>query len=114
MSEIHEHLEHAEHTAHGGHEGHGHDPFMARVAMTMAIIAAALAVIAVMGHRTHNTVLQLQGDANRFLTEAAAYKVQSSNTFTRYQFKRNRMEEQERSITFAKLFPINPGTEGLR
>jgi len=111
MSEIEEHLEHAEHTAHGGH---GSDPFMARVGMTMALIAAVLAAVALVGHRKHNTVLQLQGDANRLLTESAAFKVESSNTFARYQAKKGRMEEQERAITFTKLFPITPGTEGLR
>src|SRR3954467_7967588 len=111
MSEIHEHLEHAEHTAHGGH---GSDPFMGRVGMTMALIAAVLAAVALFGHRKHNVVLQLQGDANRLLTESAAFKVEASNTFSRFQSKKNRMEEQDRAITFAKLFPINPGTEALR
>ena len=111
MSEIHEHLEHAEHSAHGGH---GSDPFMAKVGMTMALIAALLAAVAMFGHRAHNMVLQLQGDANRLLAEAAGYKVESSNTFGRYQSKKGRMEEQERAITFSKLFPITPGTEGLR
>ncbi len=111
MSEIEEHLEHAEHTAHGSHAP---DPFMARVGMTMALIAAVLAAVALIGHRKHNTVLQLQGDANRLLTESAAFKVESSNTFARFQAKKGRMEEQERAITFAKIFPITPGTEELR
>src|SRR5258708_3043424 len=111
MSEIHEHLEHAEHTAHAGH---GSDPFMSRVGMTMALIAAVLAAVALVGHRMHNTVLQLQGDANRLLTESAAFKVESSNTFSRYQAKKGRMEEQERAVTFTKLFPITSGTEALR
>jgi len=114
MSDIQEHLEHAEHTAHGGHGGHGSDPFMGRVAMTMAIIAAVLAAVALIGHRKHNAVLQLQGDANRLLTESAAFKVEASNTFSRFQSKKARMEEQARSITFTKLFPITPGTEALR
>ena len=111
MSDIQEHLENAEHAAHGGH---GSDPFMGRVGMTMALIAALLAAIALVGHRKHNAVLQLQGDANRLLTESAAFKVESSNTFSRYQSKKGRMEEQERAMTFVKLFPINPGTESLR
>jgi hypothetical protein len=111
MSDIQEHLEHAEHAAHGGHAA---DPFMGRVGMTMAIIAAILAAVALVGHRKHNAVLQLQGDSNRLLTESAAFKVESSNTFSRFQAKKGRIEEQERAITFTKLFPITPGTESLR
>ena len=104
MSDLHEHLEHAEHTAHGAHET---DPFMNRVGMTMALIAAALAMVALIGHRKHNSVLQLQGDANRLLTESAALKVESSNTFARYQAKKARVEEQDRAITFSKLFMLS-------
>ena len=111
MSDLHEHLEHAEHTAHGAHET---DPFMNRVGMTMALIAAALAMVALIGHRKHNSVLQLQGDSNRLLTESAALKVESSNTFARYQAKKARIEEQDRAITFSKLFTLAPGSEGLR
>jgi len=111
MSDIQEHLEHAEHAAHAGHAP---DPFMGRVGMTMAIIAAILAAVSLVGHRKHNAVLQLQGDANRLLTESAAFKVESSNTFSRFQSKKGRMEEQGRAITFTKLFPTTLGTESLR
>lgn len=115
MAGIEEHLEHAEHAAGHGH-GHGHapDPFMARVAMTMAVIAAALALVSVSGHRKHNEVLQLQGENNMCMTEAASLKVESSNTFSRFQAKKGRMEEQDRAITFTKLFAGNPGSEALR
>lgn len=111
MSEIHETLEQAEHVGHGG--GHS-DPMMMRVAMTMAIIAATLAAVSVAGHRKHNAVLQLQGEANRLLTEAAALKVEASNTFARYQSKRARVEEQERSVAFTKLFAPREGSEAFR
>jgi len=111
MAELHEQLEEAEHAAHGGH---GADPFMNRVGMTMALIAAGLATVALVGHRKHNGVLQLQGDANRLLTESAALKVESSNTFSRFQSKKGRMEEQDRALTYTKLFTLAPGTEALR
>lgn len=78
----HEHLEHAEH--------HASDPFDKRVAVTMAIIAALIAGIAMVGHRTHNEVLQLQGDANRIGTDAAAAEVEKSNYFAWYQSKKQR------------------------
>lgn len=111
MSEIHETLEQAEHVGHGS--GHS-DPMMMRVAMTMAIIAATLAAVSVAGHRKHNAVLQLQGEANRMLTEAAGFKVEASNTFARYQAKRARVEEQERSIAFTKLFAPKEGSDAFR
>lgn len=114
MSEIHETLEQAEHAGHGGHGGGHSDPMMMRVAMTMAIIAATLAAVSVAGHRKHNAVLQLQGEANRLLTEAAGLKVEASNTFARYQSKRARVEEQERSVAFTKLFAAREGSEAFR
>lgn len=111
MSEIHETLEQAEHVGHGG--GHS-DPMLMRVAMTMAIIAATLAAVSVAGHRKHNAVLQLQGEANRILTEAAGLKVEASNTFARYQSKRARVEDQEKSVAFTKLFAPKEGSDAFR
>jgi hypothetical protein len=93
MSETHEHLEHAEHAAHGA------DPFTMRVAMSMAIIAAVLAAISLVGHRKHNEALQNQGDSNRLNTESAAFEVKSSNTFSFYQAKRARVEIREIAIS---------------
>ena len=60
MANTHEHPEHAEHAEHNAL-----DPFNQRVAVSMAIVAALLAEISMVGHRTHNLVLQMQGDANR-------------------------------------------------
>lgn len=54
------------------------------------------------------------GDANRLLTESAALKVESSNTFSRFQAKKGRMEEQGRAITFTKLFTLAPESAALR
>jgi hypothetical protein len=51
--------EEAEHAAH-----HAADPFDRRVAMSMVVIAAILAAVKVMGHRTHNETLQYQIKAN--------------------------------------------------
>lgn len=66
MANTHEHLEHAEHASH-----HAADPFNQRVAVSMAIIAAILAGISMLGHRKHNEVLQLQGESNRLQTESS-------------------------------------------
>jgi hypothetical protein len=51
--------EEAEHVSH-----HAGDPFDRRVAMSMVVIAAILAAVKVMGHRTHNETLQYQIKAN--------------------------------------------------
>lgn len=86
----HENLEHAEHAEH-----HASDPFDKRVAVTMAIVAALLAGIAMLGHRTHNLVLQLQGDANRYSIEAADADVEKSNIFGWFQQKKARQTMYE-------------------
>jgi hypothetical protein len=108
MSETHEHLEHAEHA------GHGADPFTMRVAMTMAIIAAVLAAVSLIGHRKHNETLQTQNDANRLRTECAAFEVKSSNQFAWYQSKRARVELTQNSKTMVKLLAGAPNSESLR
>src|SRR5215207_5469630 len=92
MANTHEHLEHAEHAEH-----HASDPFNQRVAVSMAIVAALLAGVSMVGHRTHNKVLQLQGDSNRYRTEAATAEVEKSNLFAWYQSKRLRQAQFEMS-----------------
>jgi hypothetical protein len=98
MANTHEHLEHAEHAEHNAH-----DPFNQRVAVSMAIVAALLAGISMVGHRTHNKVLQLQGDSNRYRTEAATAEVEKSNLFAWYQSKRLRQESYKTSAKTAEL-----------
>jgi Domain of unknown function (DUF4337) len=100
MSNTHEHLEHAEHDSH-----FASDPFNQRVAVSMAIVAAILAGLSMVGHRTHNEVLQLQGDANRLRTEAATAEVEKSNLFAWYQAKRQRQAQLEISAEMAQLLP---------
>lgn len=108
MSETHETLEQAEHAAHGA------DPFTMRVAMSMAIIAAVLATISLIGHRKHNEALQNQGDSNRLNTESAAYEVRSSNAFAFYQAKRARVDDAEKSIASTKLYALGPNSDAIR
>src|SRR3954470_7534819 len=100
---MHEHIEHAEHAGHGAP-----DPFTLRVAMTMALIAAVLAAISLVGHRKHNDNLRLIGEANRLRTEAAANKVEASNLFAWYQSKRLRVELAKTSVDYTELFAPAP------
>jgi hypothetical protein len=81
-----QHLEHAEHAKHAAH-----DPFDKRVAMTMAMIAAVLALVSTLSHRRHNQVLQLQGEAIRYQSEATGFHAQASNQWNYFQQKKQRM-----------------------
>src|SRR3954466_4913793 len=66
MTHGHAHEE-AEHASH-----HSVDPFDKRVAMTMVIIAALLAGVKVLGHRTHNDTLGYQIKSGVANTEASS------------------------------------------
>ena len=78
-----ESLEHVEHEQHGAHS-----MFDRRVAMTMAILAAALACVATLSHRAHNDTLRLQ-------TEAGILQTKASDQWSFYQAKNIRAHEYE-------------------
>ncbi len=59
------HMEHAEHAVHASH-----DEFNKRVTMSIAIVAAILACVTMLGHRAHNETLLYQGEALRVQGEA--------------------------------------------
>jgi hypothetical protein len=80
-----QHLEHAEHVQHAAH-----DPFDRRVAMTMAMIAAVLALVSTLSHRAHNQTLQMQGQAINAQSEAASFYTLASNQWNYYQVKKQR------------------------
>jgi len=86
------HLEHAEHVQHAAH-----DPFDRRVAMTMAIVAAVLACVTMLSHRSHNETLRLQSDslgikneAIRFQSQANIFHTRASDQWSYFQAKKNR------------------------
>jgi Domain of unknown function (DUF4337) len=110
VSEAHEHLEHAEHAEHAAHSG----GFDRKVAMTIAVIAAVLAGVSLLGHRSHNEVLTLQGEANRLRTETAAAQVETSNQFAWYQAKRQRQAQSESFLKLSASLPDAPGKETAR
>lgn len=61
-----QHIEHAEHAQHAAH-----NPFDRRVTLSIAIVAAILAAVSMIGHRAHNKTLLYQGEAIQFLNEAS-------------------------------------------
>jgi len=105
MANTHEHLEHAEHDPH-----FASDPFNQRVAVSMAIVAAILAGLSMIGHRTHNRVIQLLNEANRYTTEAGNAEVEKSNLFAWYQAKRQRQEMYKISAVMLKLAVVRDET----
>ncbi|HJZ91696.1 MAG TPA: DUF4337 domain-containing protein [Gemmataceae bacterium] len=108
MSNTHEHLEQAEHAQ------HAFSGFDRKVVMTIAVIAAALAGVSVLGHRAHNQVLSLQAESNRLRTEAAAARVETSNQFAWYQAKRQRQAQSESFLRVLAVLPIDPAQESAR
>ena len=91
--ETHEHLEHAEHASHGG------DPFSMRVAMSIAIIAAILAGVALLGHKKHNEVIILN-------TQAAAKQVEKSNGYAWTAATKGRQLEYKMSSVLLENMPV--------
>jgi hypothetical protein len=92
------HLEHAEHVQH-----QAHDPFDRRVAMSMAIIAAALAGLTLLSHRGHTRVLQLTTQANIHKTEANTLHTKESDAWAFYQAKNIRSHEFQAYALMAKM-----------
>jgi hypothetical protein len=88
------HLEEAEHAEH-----HSRDNFTRDVAMTMAIVAAALACITMLSHRSHNETISKQIEANDHITEA-------SNQWGYFQAKKNRAYMAD---ALAKVVESRPG-----
>lgn len=98
MSGTHEHLEHAEHAQHAA------SGFDRKVAMTIAVIAAALAGVSVLGHRAHNEVLVIQN-------KAAVKEVNASNGYAWYQATRVRQQALEINKQMASLQPAPASDE---
>src|SRR5437868_650255 len=71
----HEEAEHVQHAA--------HDPFDRRVAITMVVVAAVLAAVKVVGHRTHNAHLAYQ-------IKAGVAHTQESDQWNFFQSKKMR------------------------
>ena len=79
--EFHELHEHAEHGA--------HDPSVAPVSLTMAVLAVALAVVSLLGHRAH--------------TEEMVLQTQAADQWAYYQAKDTRLHEDAMAADFAPI-----------
>jgi hypothetical protein len=97
MERTSENLEHIEHTEHATHS-----PFDKRVAMTMAIVAAALAAVTLASHRAHNDTL-------RFQTEAALKQNVATDTWGEYQARNIRRHQYE---AYREMLAVNAIASG--
>ncbi len=82
--------EEAEHAAH-----HAADPFDRRVAMAMVVVAALLACVKVLGHRTHNDTLGYQIKSGVHHSQANVEHTQESDQWNFYQAKKMRQHLYE-------------------
>ena len=113
MGGAHKSMEHAEHIEHAGHAG----DFGGIVAVSMSIIAAMLAVVTMLSHRSHNETILLHSDANRLQTQANVMHTQASDTWAFYQAKRIRVSEYKAFLQMLPIFandPSAPGVEAAR
>jgi hypothetical protein len=87
-----EHLEHAEHAQHAAH-----NPFDRKVTVTIAIVAAMLAAVTMVGHGAHNEALQLN--------------IKKTDQYSFYQAKKNRETIFEASLDLVELLTLKDGAE---
>jgi hypothetical protein len=91
-------MEHAEHAAHASH-----DAFNRQVTMSIAIVAAVLACVTMLGHRAHNETLRLQGEALSLQTKASIKSTEAANKWAYYQSKNIFNLESEITLDLLKV-----------
>jgi len=95
------HIEEAEHAAHASHDG-----FNKNVTMSIAIVAAVLACVTMLGHRAHNETLRFQGEALDLQTKAGIKSTETANKWSYYQGKNLFSLEAEITIDLLKIVAI--------
>jgi hypothetical protein len=85
-------------------------PFDRNVAMTMVLIAALLAVVTLLSHRTDAEVLSLQVEAANLRTEANIYHTRASDQWAYYQAKNIKSTEYQAFL--AMLEALKPPLTG--
>jgi len=102
-------LEHAEHAQHAAH-----NPFDRRVTVSIAIVAAILAAVTMVGHEAHNETLRLQGDAIKEQALVGVYRTDTADQYAFYQAKKNRGVMYEAFLDFVSMMPLRFGTEQVQ
>jgi uncharacterized membrane protein YcjF (UPF0283 family) len=97
------HIEHAEHAAHARH-----DNFDKQVTISIAMVAAVLAAITMLGHRAHNETLQLQGEALVAQSEAGIQHNQATNKWGQYQANNIRDHMYQSMLELTEGLDVKP------
>jgi Domain of unknown function (DUF4337) len=84
-------------------------PFERKVAMTMAIIAALLAVITMLSHRAHTESLSSQEEANSLRTQAGILHTRASDQWAYFQAKNIRSTEYQGFLGLLDALAKSPG-----
>ena len=100
--ETHHHLQEAEHARHAAQ-----DPFDRRVAMTMTIIAALLAVVTMLVQRETTATLRSQ-------TQSGALHTRASDAWAYYQAKNIRSQQYQSFLELSRLLAPPPAGEAPR
>ena len=101
-----EHLEHAEHAQHAAH-----NPFDRRVTVSIAVVAAILAAVTMLGHKAHNETLRLQGEAIKEQSLVGITRTETANKYAFYQAKKNRGVMYEAFLDFVGFLPAKEGAD---
>ena len=104
---------HLEHVHEAGHHAE-HNPFDRNVAMTMAIVAAALAFVTMLSHRAHNQTLILYSEANRLQTQANVAHTRATDEWAYYQAKNLREQQYAAYAELLEVLAKDPATEVKR
>jgi len=89
-------------------EEHRLTPFDRQVAMTMAIMAALLALMTMLGHRAISESLSLQVEASSLRTEANIYHTRASDQWAYYQAKNIRSTEYQGFLALLDALSKDP------
>jgi hypothetical protein len=114
------HMEHAEHAVHAIH-----DAFNRNVTMSIAIVAAVLACVTMLGHRSHNETLRLQGEALglqgeslglqgealELQTKSSIENTRAANKWAYYQTKNMFHLESKITLDLLKVLAINESSK---
>ena len=100
------HIEEAEHAEHAAR-----DPFDRRVTMSIAIVAAILACVTMLGHREHNSTLLLQGEAIQLQSQASIIQSQANDQWNYYQGQKMRFHLYQGDLEMLKELAVLVGKD---
>jgi hypothetical protein len=89
-------------------------PFDRNVAMTMAMMAAGLALVTMLSHRAHTETLSLQAEANHLRTEANVYHTRATDEWGFYQAKNIRDSEYRGFLGMLGVLARAPGAAAAK